>query len=265
LFPRQDRAGLLAELRERLLEECDYVREADNQEEFRALYAQTPGVLIPRVHRAVSTDRILTMDFVKGQRFAAFVRDADQAAKDRAGETIFRVVSAGIFRHRLFNADPHPGNYLFPEGGGVAFVDFGCVKRFPRDLVRLWAHYQHAIVEGRREEVDRLVVQLGLVADPDKFDFAYHHESMTKLCEHFLSEVPFRFNKHFVANNWQKLIVENPNKAWSKMPAHLLFANRLQWGLHSVLAELGAQADWGAIHLEDTAICLNETAAEPAR
>ena len=258
LFPGQDRAGLLTELRERLLEECDYVREADNQEEFRALYAQTPGVLIPRVHRSVSTDRVLTMDYVEGQRFAAFVRDADQAAKDRAGETIFRVVSAGIFRHRLFNADPHPGNYLFPEGGAVAFVDFGCVKRYSRELVRLWARYTWALSEGRREEADRLAVQLGWVADPDGFDFDYHHKMMRKLCEPLISEEPFRFNRHFVENNWKLAIVENPNRTRARIPRELLFANRLQWGLHSVLAELGAQADWRGIFRENTATCVGE-------
>jgi hypothetical protein len=34
------------------------------------------------------------------------------------------------------------------------------------------------------------------------------------------------------------------------MPADLVLVNRIQWGVWSILAQLGASADWGAIHQE---------------
>ena len=35
-----------------------------------------------------------------------------------------------LYRLRLFNGDPHPGNYLFRPGGRVTFLDFGLVTPF---------------------------------------------------------------------------------------------------------------------------------------
>ena len=253
VFRAPVREALLAELREKLLEECDYVREADAQETFRELFAANPRVVIPRVYRDWSTERILTSQYVDGRRFAAFARQADQASKDRAGELIFRFASGSLLRHRIFNADPHPGNYLFLEDGAVAFLDFGCVKRFSRDFVRRWTRYLQALAAGRRAEADALVVELGFVEDRERFDFDYHHEAVMQVFEFWLSDAPFRFNGHYVERNWRALWVENPNKARLRMPPDFLFLNRLQFGLHSVLAALGAQADWRAIFLENLA------------
>ena len=59
----------------------------------------------------------------------------DDAIRSRWGETIFRFVFTSLHQHGLFNADPHPGNYLFHEDGTVTFLDFGCVKRFATDRV----------------------------------------------------------------------------------------------------------------------------------
>jgi len=252
-FRGRGRADLVEELRERLLEECDYSREADNQCEFRRIYADTPHVVIPRVYRELSTDRVLTTAYVEGKRFAAFVAEADQKSRDRAGEIIFRVATRCIFEHRIFNGDPNPGNFLFLEDGSVAFLDFGCVKRFSRDLIRDWAQYLRAAIDDRRVDADRLLVKLGFVEDRDAYDFAYHHEMMRAVLEPFRSDKPFRFNQHFVERHWTLLVAENPNKARLSLPRDFLFLNRLQSGLHSVLAQLNAEAPWRAIFEENVA------------
>jgi len=257
VFRAEQREELLKELKDRVLEECDYLREAENQDTFRRHYADIPEVVIPRVHREFSNDRILTTDFVDARNFSAFVRSADQRSKDRAGETIFRMATGSLFRHRVFNADPHPGNYLFLESGQVAFLDFGCVKRFPRGLLEHWARYALAIMDGRRREEDKLFVKMGFVEDPDRFDFEYHHEMMTRLYEPWSTDGPFRFNHHYVERNWRAMVVENPNKARLRMPPDFLFMNRLHWGLHSVLADLGAEAVWKPILRSNLTSCID--------
>ena len=54
---------------------------------------------------------------------------ADQELRDRWGEVVYRFFFGSIARFGMFNADPHPGNYLFHDDGTVTFLDFGCVKR----------------------------------------------------------------------------------------------------------------------------------------
>src|SRR5262249_60294998 len=61
-----DSGDVVRELEERLAEELDYRREADNLERFRTLLASDREVMIPRVHRTLSTGRALTMDRLDG-------------------------------------------------------------------------------------------------------------------------------------------------------------------------------------------------------
>ena len=252
-FPANDSRALLGELGDRLLEECDYVHEAECQEAFRRAFAGTPRVVIPRVHSDLSTDRILTTDYVDGRGFDSFARSADQASKNGAGEVIFHVVMQSIFQHGILNADPHPGNYVFLPNGDVAFLDFGCVKRFPVPFLQRWRRFALAVVEGRRVDADRLMIELGFVADADRFDFDGHYEMMRGLYEPWISERPFRFNPHFVERNWRVMMVENPNRTQMRLPPDFLFAQRNMLGMYSVLADLEARADWRAIWVEAAA------------
>ena len=45
------------------------------------------------------------------------------------------------------------------------------------------------------------------------------------------------------------MMIENPNKYYSNVPKDWIFASRLQWGLYSVLAEMGAEFDARTIAL----------------
>ena len=100
------------------------------------LYAGDRDVHVPSVVADRSSRRVLTTELVDAMRFAEFVASAPQAAKDHAGEVIFRTCMSSLFRHGVYNGDPHPGNYLFHLDGRVALLDFGCVRRF--DANRYW-------------------------------------------------------------------------------------------------------------------------------
>jgi hypothetical protein len=87
---------------------------------------------------------------------------------------------------------------------------------------------------------------------------------MRKVYEPFWSETPFRFNRHYAERTWRAMIVENPNRMRMNLPADFLFLNRFFWGMHAVLANLEALADWRAIFLENTGWCLGHEANREA-
>ena len=140
-----DVPALLREFSTVLHEEIDYEREADNAEIFHANVADDPGIQVPRVVRALSTRRVLTLEDV------AAIKITDYAAITAAGidraEVAERLVTAYLkqtFEDGFVHADPHPGNlFVTPVAGhdGAAatwrltFVDFGMVARIP-DSVR---------------------------------------------------------------------------------------------------------------------------------
>src|SRR5207302_11508963 len=95
----------------------------------------------------LSTGRVLATDSVRARRWSE-VTAAGPAIRSRWGETIFRFVFASLHRHGLFNADPHPGNYLFHDDGTVTFVDFGCVNRFTAERVSVMSALMDAALAG---------------------------------------------------------------------------------------------------------------------
>src|SRR5690606_39262299 len=133
-----DGAALVEELHARLREECDYAQEGRWQEAFRAAFAGDDSVRIPEVVAERSGDAVLTTAWADGAAFETFCRDASQARRDRAGLVLARFAWQSFFRHFALNADPHPGNYLFPADDAVVFLDFGCVRRFEPAFVGAW-------------------------------------------------------------------------------------------------------------------------------
>ncbi len=83
-----------------------------------------------------SCRRVITSELVAGLTFdeACAAPAADRA---RWGETLWRFVFGSLLGHGLFNADPHPGNYVFAPDGGVYFLDFGCTRHLEARQVGL--------------------------------------------------------------------------------------------------------------------------------
>ncbi|MEM9461394.1 MAG: AarF/ABC1/UbiB kinase family protein [Myxococcota bacterium] len=242
-----DGAGLIAELRDRVLEECDYKQEADNQRAFAGLFEAMDGARIPTVVDERSSLRVLTSTFDEGQSFYPFCDNAPQQARDRAGEIIFRTCFGCLFGHSVYNADPHPGNYLFSPEGDVTFLDFGCVRRFSPALIGGWKSMARAVQADDRDEFVRCFTALDFVAKPKKFDWDHQWTTMQYLYRPFMATEPFTFTHEYVKESYSVLLFDNPNRFTANMPPEWLFINRLQWGLNSVLAHLGATAPWGEI------------------
>ena len=114
-----------------LFEEIDYRLEANNAERFADLFANQSEVTVPRVERFLSSEHVLTTQWINGtklqERQALEARNLDPAALIRTG------VIAGLqqlLEFGYFHADPHPGNLFALTGktgalGHVAYVDFG--------------------------------------------------------------------------------------------------------------------------------------------
>src|SRR5437763_7035741 len=160
-----DAKGLAAELRVRLIEELDYRTEAAAQQQFASWYAGHPFIEIPDIVPEHSTRRVLTMGIAEGARFSE-VEQWTQDQRDKAGETIFRFAFRSLYRFHAFNADPHPGNYLFQPDGRVAFLDFGVVRRFSsEEMAQLLDLVQSAVLEPDAVRLRRAAERAGFVPD----------------------------------------------------------------------------------------------------
>src|SRR2546421_6646360 len=154
------------EIAERIGEELDYRTEAANQIEFADHYRGHPFARVPEVFPELSSDRVLTMEMVHGRRWRE-TADVDQSLRDRWGEVVYRFFFGSIARFGMFNADPHPGNYLFHDDGTVTFLDFGCVKQLSPEAQRGFWDLPCAIVANDTDRMMRFNIELGFARADD--------------------------------------------------------------------------------------------------
>jgi predicted unusual protein kinase regulating ubiquinone biosynthesis (AarF/ABC1/UbiB family) len=123
--------AMFDEIRRAVERETDYEQEARTQEEARALFNEDDGIIVPRIHRELSTRRVLTMDYVDGVHCSEFkARNPSQELCNHFGEKMIQAWYRLLFSGRMEYADWHPGNFLFQEDGRLGLIDFGFVHRF---------------------------------------------------------------------------------------------------------------------------------------
>lgn len=125
-FPKD----VIDEMQEQMLAETDYRREADNIDFFHEKLSPLSFVEVPRVFREYSSDKVLTMSFVRGRHLEQFLaQKPSQKLRDKLGANLFELFYFQLLKLGAFHADPHWGNYLFNDDATIGLVDFGCAKR----------------------------------------------------------------------------------------------------------------------------------------
>jgi predicted unusual protein kinase regulating ubiquinone biosynthesis (AarF/ABC1/UbiB family) len=166
--PGLDVRATAEEIRSRIGDELDYELEAQHQRAMERLFKGHPFIVVPGVVSALSRERVIVSDFVRGTGFDA-LKEADQATRDRVGEIVFRFFFGCMYRHRQFSGDPHPGNFLLLADERMAFLDFGLYKVMPPDLIEIELATQRAGAEGDAQELHRIFAETGFLKEPDRF------------------------------------------------------------------------------------------------
>jgi predicted unusual protein kinase regulating ubiquinone biosynthesis (AarF/ABC1/UbiB family) len=135
-----------------------------------------------------------------------------------------------IFRHGLFNADPHPGNYLF-QNGRVVFLDFGCVKRYDPTFLPLWMALIRSNLEQDRATFKKAIIAMEMTSDPEHFNFGYFFDAFSFLYTPWLQDRPFAYSPEFVRKTFENFVLAKPDKFRISMVKELIFTNRIQWGV----------------------------------
>ncbi|MBE2235779.1 MAG: AarF/ABC1/UbiB kinase family protein [Anaerolinea sp.] len=127
-----DLSGMVDEFGSNAIRELDYTGEAYNSFRLTQNMAGIPGVHIPQIYPELSTDRVLTMEFIRGVKISNLAA-IDEAGLDRKtlAQNALRAIVKQLLIDGFFHADPHPGNVLVRLGGEqageIAFIDTGMV------------------------------------------------------------------------------------------------------------------------------------------
>lgn len=246
----------LADIRDRVLEECDYGCERCNQEEFLAAWRGDPEVLVPELVPELCSERVLVSELVTGRTLQRVAAEASAEDRNRYGQILYRFVFRSLYLHGMFNADPHPGNYLFPADGRVAFLDFGCVQRFSPAAVRRFLRVRQHVVAGDCESpaFRELAREVWGLPELDEEEWGYLADYLRAVYAPVLS-APFRFDRAYterLADLSLRGAFLGARKALRKgvreaRTPGLVFLTRITYGFTSVLAQLEAEGDFAAI------------------
>jgi predicted unusual protein kinase regulating ubiquinone biosynthesis (AarF/ABC1/UbiB family) len=122
-------SNLADQFKEAIREETDYGREARSVEMIRENLSDEP-VVVPRVVDELSSDRVITMEYVEGTKITDVESLRSQNIDpSRVVGDLQRAYIQMILEDGVFHADPHPGNLAVTPDGRVVFYDFGIVGR----------------------------------------------------------------------------------------------------------------------------------------
>jgi hypothetical protein len=248
-----DFRGMAREMSVRIIEELDYRLEAANQTEFAAMYRGHPFIHVPEVIGELCSDRVLTQELVQGKSWSEALT-SEQGLRNSWSESIWRFVYGTYQRVYIFNADPHPGNYLFHEDGSVSFLDFGCVKRFRRDQAETTNMIVRESLRGDVLATWKAAVEIGFfsssgdVTPQEVFD--YWREGF----EMYWAEQPFTVTPEYVAAFIERRFspIGPSGNAFQHAvaPPEWTMTSRIEMGAMSAIAGLRARNDWRSIAAE---------------
>jgi glutamate-1-semialdehyde 2,1-aminomutase len=144
---RLDGPAMFGELRPLLVDQCDMVGEARTQLRCRDNFAKHPYVRVPDPILHLCSPDVLVMEYMDGA--PGQYPESVPASRAQLAQRLMDTFYSAIFFHGFYHVDPHPGNLLFTEDGGLVLLDFGLFGSLTEDEKWDLASFYYACI--RRE------------------------------------------------------------------------------------------------------------------
>ena len=252
LMPGLEIKDVLAELAERVTEECDYELEAASHRRIARHWRHHPFVRVPAVDTQLSRRRVLVSEWVDGIGFNEVAEQPD-AVRDRYAETLYRFYYATAGELDVALGDPHPGNYLLCEDGRVAFFDFGMVRELPRGYLRREGQVLAAIRDSDAGGLVHAMRELGYLPGLSaEWDAEVILDGMRQAGWWFLESGPRRLAPEDLWRGGEAFREDGGRQAYEQMrrmtlPVEALLLRRMEGLLFQIASTVRAEADWAAL------------------
>jgi ubiquinone biosynthesis protein len=152
-------------LRTTLINEIDYIQEANNLKLLHENLKEFENLIVPMPVDEYTTSRVLTMDYVKGKKITDLtpIEKIDINSEELTQE-LFRAFLKQILIDGFFQMDPHPGNvYLTSHEGKphLVLLDLGMVATIPFQLQGQFIQCLFAMSQGQELEVTKTMIAMG--------------------------------------------------------------------------------------------------------
>ena len=242
----------MQEIEGKLLEETDYILELKQSMEIAEACSSLAGIYFPKYYPEFSNKRIITMDWIAGMHLKDFLAtNPSQETRNKVGQRLWDFYDYQVNELNLIHADPHPGNFLFQEDGSLGVIDFGCVKRIPKEFYTVYFQLLNPSYHMDDYKLKALYHKLEFLLESDDKEteelfFNLFKESMDLLVYPFTNETfDFADEAYFdrIYKKGEELTKSKEIRKGGKARGsrHILFINRTYFGLFSILHELKAE------------------------
>ena len=239
------------EVEDKLVEETNYVLEVQQSQEIVDQCKHSPNLAFPDYYPELSSDRIITMDWMKGEHLSEFTaHNTNQELSNKLGQALWDFYMHQIHNLRKVHADPHPGNFLVSKQGVIA-LDFGCMKAIPNDF---YVPYFELAEEKNLKDPEffsKKLYELEILRDddsPEEIEFFtdMFHELLSLFTQPFNKEVfdfsdPVFFNKITELGERYSKSTELRKMNGNRGSKHFIYINRTFFGLYNLMFDLKAK------------------------
>ncbi|MGF6850378.1 putative unusual protein kinase regulating ubiquinone biosynthesis (AarF/ABC1/UbiB family) [Chitinophaga sp. W3I9] len=250
------------EIESKLLEETDYKLELRRSMDLSRECAHIPNLKFPDYYPEMSSDRIITMDWLDGQHLKEFLlTNPSQEVRDKIGQALWDFYQFQVHSLKQVHADPHPGNFLMRPDGTVGIFDFGCVKEIPEDFYEnyfLLVDKEVLKDEKRRHQIYTNLEMIHPSDSPKEVEF------FSGLFQHMIDllTLPFTldnfdfgnevyFNEIYAYMDELYNMKEIRDSKVARGSRHSLYINRTYFGLYSILSDLKANVVTGPARIQE--------------
>lgn len=240
------------EVEDKLLEETDYILEVEQSKRISEACQHIDGLKFPTYYEDLSSERIITMDWMDGQHLSDFAKtDFSEEVGNKLGQTLWDFYMFQMHGLKEVHADPHPGNFLVDKDNNLIAIDFGCIKKVPEDFYVPYFELSDPELINNIDFFQKKLRELEILRPDDtekeiEYFTGLFHEMLSLFTQPFHKE-EFDFGDD---EFWSK--ISNLSEKYSsdaqlrKMNGnrgskHFIYINRTFFGLYNLLNDLKAK------------------------
>jgi predicted unusual protein kinase regulating ubiquinone biosynthesis (AarF/ABC1/UbiB family) len=157
---------MLDQLEAMLARETDYSHERENIERMQAMFAEREDIVIPMPIPELTQAGVLSMSFEEGTKITDFATQHAQGIDPEAvGKLLVECYFEMLLTHRVFHADPHPGNFLVRPGPVLVILDYGAVETVTPALAAGMKRVVLGVLTKNDDEILSGLESMGFVAE----------------------------------------------------------------------------------------------------
>ncbi len=243
---------IFKEVNDRLLEELDYKREKNMMKIFNNIFIKKNYVNIPKVYDKLSTDRLLTMDWLDGDHILKF-KNKKLEQRNRIAKNMFLTWYFPFYNYGIIHGDPHLGNYTIAQNNSINLFDYGCMRVFKGNFIKGVIDLYNALQKNDKDKAVYAYKNWGF-RDISKKKLEVLNKWAGFIYSPLLKDKVQKIQEN-TSGTYGAKVASEVHKELRKLggiqpPREFVFMDRAAVGLGSVFMHLNAKLNWYKIFNE---------------